>query len=189
MTKTNFALAISLMIVTFMLGLVGGYFVSPTYQQNMYIKSEGMGLGKADRYVDLRYVNAMIAHHNGAILLANQISDKTERADIKHLTAEIQVGEPKAIAELYQWKKSWYNDVSQVENPLVANLGTKDEKTDLRFLNALIAHHQSGIEMTKEIRAKSSRKEVLDNADAVEAFLTNGVVMLKGWRKDLYGVE
>ena len=107
MTKANFALAVSLMIVTFMIGLVGGYFVSPTYQQSMFIKGEEMGLGEADRFVDLRYIDAMIAHHTGAILLANQISDKTGRADIKHLASEIQVAEPKAIAELYQWKKDF----------------------------------------------------------------------------------
>jgi uncharacterized protein (DUF305 family) len=59
---------------------------------------------------------------------------------------------------------------------------------DLRFLNALIAHHENGIVMTQEVRAKSSRAEVLDNADAVEAFLKKTGVMLREWRKAWYNI-
>jgi hypothetical protein len=41
--------------------------------------------------------------------------------------------EPKAIAELYTWKKDWYGDTKQVKDPIVSNLGTYDEKFDLTF--------------------------------------------------------
>jgi uncharacterized protein (DUF305 family) len=167
---------------------MGGYYISPSYQQTMYSREE-MGLGQADRFVDLRYIDQMAAHHRGAILLADQISDKTQRKEIKDLAASIQKEEPELINELYGWKKDWYNDTSIVKDPVVAKLGNSDETIDLRFLNALIAHHQAGIEMTKEIRTKSSRKEVLDNADAVESTLSGGVTMLKQWRAEWYGVK
>jgi hypothetical protein len=36
---------------------------------------------------------------------------------------------------------------------------------------------------------KSSRKEVLDNADAVENFLKTTLVALKEWRKAWYNVN
>lgn len=188
MTKISLPLAISFMLVSVIIGLASGYFISPTYQQTMYTKEE-MGLGQADRFVDLRYINQMAAHHRGAILLANQIADKTKRQELKALAADIEKGEPKLIEELYQWKKAWYNDERIVADPVVANLGLADEKIDLRFLNALIAHHKAGIEMTQEIRAKSSRKEVLDNADAVENFLTNSMTTLKGWRELWFNVK
>ncbi len=188
MKQINLSLAISLMIIFFIGGLVGGYFISPSYQQTMYSQEE-MGFGQADRFLDLRYINQMAAHHRGAILLANKIADKTQRKEIKDLAASIQEGEPKLIEELYQWKKDWYNDDRRVTDPIVAELGTSDEKTDLRFLNALIAHHEAGIDMTQEIRTKSTRREVLDNADAVENFLSGGITMLKLWREEWYGVK
>ena len=188
MKRTHTSLAISLMIVSLLIGLAGGYYISPSYQQTMYQKDD-MGMGEADRFVDLRYLNAMAAHHRGAILLAEQIKEKTTRPEIKALASEILSGEPKAIAELYAWKKAWYGDNRVVADPKVANLGSSDEKTDLRFPNALIAHHEAGLKMVKEIRTKSSRKEVLDNADAVDAFLTGSITMLKGWRSDWYGIE
>jgi uncharacterized protein (DUF305 family) len=58
----------------------------------------------------------------------------------------------------------------------------------LRFLNAIIAHHEAGIEMTKETRQKSTRGEILDNANAVEAFLSNGIQTLKGLRTTWYNI-
>lgn len=188
MKQLSLPFVISLVIIAFIAGLAGGYYVSPTYQQTMYVKEE-MGLGRADRFVDLRYINQMAVHHRGAILLAQQIADKTQRQEIKKLAADIQNGEPKLIEELYSWKKDWYNDDRKVTDPIVANLGQKDEKIDLRFLNALIAHHEAGIEMTAEIRTKSSRSEVLNNADAVEGFLKNSIITLKDWREQWFNVK
>jgi uncharacterized protein (DUF305 family) len=188
MNKTSVPLTISLMIVSLIVGLAAGYYISPSYQQTLYSKEE-MGFGQPDKFVDLRYINQMAAHHRGAILLAQQIQDKTQRPEIKSLAAEIQVGEPKLIEELYRWKKELYKDERSVKNPKVANLGSADEKVDLRFLNALIAHHEAGIKMTQEIRTKSSRKEVLDNADAVETFLSGSLITLKEWRFQWFSVR
>ncbi|OGF99987.1 DUF305 domain-containing protein [Candidatus Gottesmanbacteria bacterium RBG_13_37_7] len=188
MKKISLSLSISFMIVALLVGLAAGYYISPSYQQTMYNKEE-MGFGQADRFVDLRYINQMATHHKGAILLANQIGNKSQRVEIKNLIAEIQTSEPKLIDELYAWKKQWYNDNRVIKDPIVPNLGDLDEKTDLRFLNALIAHHEEGIKMTKEIKVKSSRKEILNNADTVEQFLTKSLVTLKGWREEWYEVK
>ena len=86
-------------------------------------------------------------------------------------------------------EKEWYNDTKIVRDPVVANLGPAGETFDLRFLNAIIAHHEAGIEMTKETRLKSSRAEILNNADAVEAFLSGGLQTLKGLRSSWYNVQ
>lgn len=179
-------LPISLLIVGFIIGMSTGYALTPQYQETMYVKS--MDLGAADRLVDLRYVNAMIAHHRGAMLLAKQ-AEQSQRPDIQQLAAAIQKDEPKAIDELYAWKRAWYRDTRGVRDPVPAHMGAYDEKLDLRFLNALIAHHEAGILMTKEIRTKSSRVEVLNNADAVENFLKTTLVMLKDWRKAWYNID
>lgn len=185
MKSSYIALTISLLIVAFIGGMGYGYYLTPTYQQTMYQKGQ-MDLGISDRFVDLRYINQMIAHHRGAVLLAQQIVDKTNRSEIRARAKEIQTNEPKLIDELYTWKKEWYNDVGTVADPPHINLGQSDDTVDLRFLNALIAHHEEGIQMTKEIRLKSSRKEILDNANAVENFLKDSLITLKKWRSDWY---
>lgn len=187
MGKISLALAISLMVVSAVIGVGIGYALTPAYSQTMYSKGE-MGLGAADRNLDLRYLNAMAAHHRGAMLVAEQAQAQSGRQEIQALSADILANEPKLIEELYGWKRAWYDDSSVVRDPAVPNLGTYDGKFDLRFLNAVISHHEVGIEMTKEARMKSSRAEVLDNADAVEAFLAGSLETLKKWRMDWYGV-
>jgi uncharacterized protein (DUF305 family) len=185
--KISIYLALGLIVTGTVLGIAFGYYITPEYRVSMYEKNN-MNLGQADRTFDLRYINAMIAHHRGAMLLAEQLSKNTSRPEMKTLAQNILADEPKAIAELYTWKKEWYGDTKTVRDPIVANLGPADEKFDLRFLNAIIAHHEAGIVMTKETREKSSRAEILNNADAVEAFLTNGVTTLKGIRSIWYNI-
>jgi uncharacterized protein (DUF305 family) len=186
MQKISLYLALSLMIVSGVVGVGIGYYLTPEYQLSMYDKNT-MDLGAADRWLDLRYVNAMIAHHRGAILLAEQ-AQQSAREDVRTLAAEILKNEPVLIAELYGWKKDWYRDSRVVRDPLSPQLGTVDATFDLRFLNALIAHHEAGVLMTKDARVKSSRAEVQDNANAVEQFLTTSGTTLREWRKNWFNV-
>lgn len=179
--------AFGLIAAAIFVGVGIGYGLTPEYRVNMFTK-DAMNLGPADRTFDLRYVNAMIAHHRGAMLLAGQLQKNATHPEMKELAGEILKNEPTAIAELYAWKKAWYGDTRTVRDPVVANLGASDEKFDQRFLNAIIAHHELGIEMTKEARTKTTRTEVLNNADAVEAFLSGGIVKLSEIRKGWYGI-
>ncbi len=185
--KISIYLTLGLVVVGAILGVAFGYYITPDYKVSMYEKNT-MDLGQADRTFDLRYVNAMISHHRGAMLLAEQLAKNTTRPEMKTLAQNILADEPKAIAELYSWKKDWYGDTKQVKDPIVSNLGTYDEKFDLRFLNALIAHHEAGLLMTKEIKTKSSRTEILNNADAVDTFLTTTLELFKDWRTQWYNI-
>ncbi|MFA6515151.1 MAG: DUF305 domain-containing protein [Candidatus Paceibacterota bacterium] len=186
MNKISTYLAVSLIVISFIVGIGAGYSFTSQYSLSMYDKNS-MDLGQADKWVDLRYINAMIAHHNGAILLAKQ-AEKSQRLEVQNLAKEIQKNEPTAIAELYTWKKSLYGDSKKVSDPVIPNLGSYDDTFDLRFLNALITHHQNGLVMTTDIKTKSSRSEILNNANAVDKFLTESGEILKGWRTTWYNI-
>ncbi|MBP9750199.1 MAG: DUF305 domain-containing protein [Candidatus Pacebacteria bacterium] len=187
MQKTPTTLILSLMLVSGVVGFGAGYSFTPEYRLSMYDVA-GMDLGRADRWVDLRYVNAMIAHHRAAMQLAEQ-AVSSERPEVRELSQSILSEEPTAIAELYSYKEDWYGDARTVRDPVAVRLGEYDETFDLRFLNALIAHHEEGLRMTTDIRAKTSRATVLDNANKVDAFLTSTLVTLKSWRTTWYAVQ
>ena len=82
------------------LGIAFGYYLTPEYKFSMYEKNE-MSLGPADRTFDLRYINEMISHHRGAMLLAEQLAKNSARPEMKTLAQNILNDEPAAIAELY----------------------------------------------------------------------------------------
>lgn len=187
MKKISIYLSVSLMAVAVMIGIGIGYALTPDYSSNMYQKNE-MDLGEADYFLDRRYLDAMISHHQGAIKLAEQAKIYSQREEIKNLAKEIIANEPAAIAELYAQKKEWYRDSRSAPAPIVSILGKSGDNFDLRFLNALIAHHENGLQMTAEVKTKSSRAAVLDNADAVSNFLGGSLKQLKSWRQDWYNL-
>ncbi|MEI6847390.1 MAG: DUF305 domain-containing protein [Chlorobiaceae bacterium] len=186
MQKMSISLAVSLAIVMAVVGIGIGYWLTPQYTLSMYDKNT-MNLGQPDKWVDLRYLNGMIAHHREAMILAKRAAI-SQRQEIRKLSGDILNNESAAVAELYRWKKEWYGDQKKVRDPDVVHLGSYNKTLDLRFLNALVAHHENGIRVTREIRLKSSRNEILDNADSVELFLQENLSILRQWRKEWYNV-
>lgn len=184
----NKFLVSALLIITFTIGLGAGYTLTPEYA-SMSDKEETMvPLGAADRYVDLRYINGLISHHLTAIDLARQALRESHREEIRSLAEEIIASDERGIAELMTWKQSWFKDDRKISKFDAVNLGTNDNKFDLRFLNALIYHHETAIMTASEISTKSSRNEVLNLADTIKVSLSSGMRSLEQWRADWYGI-
>ena len=186
MQKVSLSLTAALMIVSGVIGIGTGYWLTPNYTLSMYEKNT-MDLGQPDKWVDLRYLEAMIAHHQETMLLGRQFQSGA-RPELKSFAVELLKSEPPAITELYRYKKEWYHDSRTVREPQVAHLGSWNKTFDLRFLNALIAHHERGIKMAMEIRMKSSRSEILDHANHTEHLLQSDLQKLRSWREAWYGV-
>lgn len=67
-----------------------------------------MDLGAADDQFDLRFLNAMIPHHEGAVVMANDALSKSTRPEIKKLAQEIIASQTAEIKQMQQWKQVWY---------------------------------------------------------------------------------
>ena len=68
-----------------------------------------MDLGAADKDFDLRFINAMIPHHEGAVTMAQDALKKSQRPEIKKLSQEIIKSQNAEINQMKQWRKTWYN--------------------------------------------------------------------------------
>ena len=186
----NKPLALSLTVIALMVGVGIGYSFNPEYALMQQEKAGGMmELGKADRYLDQRFVDGMIAHHLSAIDMSQQALKNSHRPEIRQLAETIIKLDEAGIEELYRYKKEWYGNTQRVTTFTKVQLGESDEKFDLRFLNALIAHHEEAIEVAKEVRTKSTRTEVLNTADEVITSLSTNMNTLMEWRKAWYGIE
>lgn len=175
-------------IVIFIIGLGVGYFSSSDYLMNSQTRLDHKALGKVDRYLDLRYLEAMISHHRSALELATDADVRLDRAEAKAIASSIKADEPILIKKLENLRTQMYGNARDPFPVKKILIGEKNKNIDLRFLNALIFHHLDGIEMTQEIRSKSSQSEILDDADAVENFLRESLIKLKSLRKDWYGI-
>lgn len=66
-------------------------------------------LGPADAEYDHRFIDMMIPHHEGAILMARDALQKSQRPEIRKLAEEIIAAQEKEIAQLKAWGEAWYH--------------------------------------------------------------------------------
>lgn len=187
----NKYLAIGLIVVSLIVGTGIGYILTPQYKDSMSNSGMSSDLGKADKEVDLRFIDSMIAHHSSAIEMAKVAQSQSKRSEIRTEANNIIFAQTKEINQLKQWKKDWYNnkDSSIKVDDMMVDLGTYDDKFDLRFINAMIAHHAEAIDMAKEIQTKSSRNEILNLANNIIMDQTKEIKQMQEWRMTWYQIE
>jgi uncharacterized protein (DUF305 family) len=66
-------------------------------------------LGKADKQYDLRFINEMIPHHEGAIMMAQDAKQHAQHPEIKEMAQNVIDGQQKEIDQMKAWRKAWYS--------------------------------------------------------------------------------
>lgn len=165
-----------------------------------------MNLGPSDQNFDLRFIDAMTPHHQGAVEMAKEALQKSKRPEIKQLAQTIIKAQDQEIAEMAQWRKAWY--AKATDTPMAwstemnhmmpmtkaqtnamtmsMNLSAADEQFDLRFINAMIPHHEGAVEMANDALQKSKRPEIKTLARAIVSSQQAEIEQMKQWRKAWY---
>lgn len=166
-----------------------------------------MDLGPADADLDLRFLDAMTPHHQGAVVMAKEAQQKSKRPEIQKLAANIIQAQDKEIAQMKQWRKAWYPKASNTPMAYNAqmghmiamsseqkkgmmmsqNLGVADADFDLRFINAMVPHHEGALTMAKEVLGKTKRTEIKQMGKAILTSQQAEIKQMKDWRKAWYG--
>jgi uncharacterized protein (DUF305 family) len=165
-----------------------------------------MSLGPKDADFDLRFIDGMTPHHEGAIVMAQEALQKSQRPEIKQLAQAIIAAQEIEITQMKDWRKTWYPPVA--ETPMMydnsmghmmpmseemrssmmmnTDLGSADDQFDLRFINAMIPHHEGALTMAKEALEKSDRPEVKQLAQAILDSQQKEIDQMTQWRKVWY---
>ena len=166
-----------------------------------------MDLGPAGDSYDLRFIDAMILHHEGAVTMAEAALDYSQRPEVRQLAEEIIAAQAVEIDQMQQWRQDWYPNASPepimyhaamghdmaMSGEMAAamrmdlDLGTADDEFDRRFIDAMIPHHEGALVMAQEAQAKSSRAEMQTLAEAILATQQVEIDQMQQWRKDWYG--
>jgi len=165
-----------------------------------------MDLGPADADYDLRFIDAMTPHHQGAVEMAKEAQQKSKRPEIKKLADEIIKAQNKEIAELKQWRTAWYPKApstptawhTQMNHTMAMSpeqskamrmdmdLGAGDAEFDLRFINAMIPHHEGAVTMAQDALSKSKRPEIKKLAQNIISSQQKEIEQMKQWRQAWY---
>ncbi len=168
--------------------------------------SMAMDLGPADTNFDLRFIDAMIPHHQGAVDMAKEAQQKSQRPEIKKLADDIIKAQTKEITALQTWRKNWY--VTAGSKPMAydakmgrmmemnsdqmkgmmmnQDLGAKDAEFDLRFINAMIPHHEGAVTMAQNAATKSTRPEIKNLAQDIISSQQAEIKQMQEWKQAWY---
>ncbi|MBD2436110.1 DUF305 domain-containing protein [Nostoc sp. FACHB-110] len=165
-----------------------------------------MNLGAADANYDLRFIDAMIPHHQGAVEMAKEAQQKSQRPEIKKLADDIIKAQNQEINQMKQWRTAWYPKAGsdavaydpqqkktvkmlpeQMQGMMMnMDLGAADTQFDLRFINAMIPHHKAAVVMAKDAAQKSQRPEIKKLAQEIIKAQDTEINQMKQWRKTWY---
>ena len=61
---------------------------------------------------DKAFIDAMVPHHQGAIAMAKELLKKGEQPGLRKMADDIISAQTKEIAEMREWRKSWYGSAT-----------------------------------------------------------------------------
>ena len=165
-----------------------------------------MDLGPADADYDLRFIDGMTVHHQGAVNMAQDVLKQSKRPEMKKLATDIIAAQKREINQMKEWRKAWYAKASstpmayhaqmghmmamtpeQMQNMMMSmDLGATDDQFDLRSINAMIPHHEGALVMAEDALKKSKRPEMKKLSQEILTSQKQEIEQMKQWRQAWY---
>jgi uncharacterized protein (DUF305 family) len=118
---------------------------------------------------DQGFIDAMVPHHQAAIEMAKVALEKAEHPELRQLAAAIVNDQDAEIAKMKGWRKAWYGSDAIPAGMGGHQMGGMDtdpqqlaraQPFDKAFIDAMIPHHQSAIDMATEAQTKATHPEI-----------------------------
>ena len=149
------------------------------------------------KYSDKAFIDAMVPHHQGAIEMARVALKNAEHAEIKELSRNIISSQQAEIEELKAIKKEEFgtsNVPMEMSPEQMRSMGMMMDPQELAnrkpfdeaFIDAMIPHHQSAIEMAEVAYEKSKNPRIKELAENIMSAQKREIEQMKQWRKEWY---
>jgi uncharacterized protein (DUF305 family) len=149
------------------------------------------------KYSDEAFIDAMVPHHQGAIAMAEVALKNAEHEEIKELSRNIVSTQQSEIEELKSIKKEEFgtsNVPMEMSPQQMRGMGmmmdpkrlSKREPFDEAFIDAMIPHHRSAIQMAQVASKKSKIPEIKKLAENILSAQKREIEQMKQWRKQWY---
>jgi len=167
---------------------------------SMGMGSKGMAkqmIMENGKYSDRAFIDAMVPHHQGAIAMAEVALKNAEHEEIKELSKNIVSTQQSEIEELKSIKNEEFgtsNVPMEMSPEQIRGMGmmmdpqrlSKREPFDEAFIDAMIPHHQSAIEMAQVAPKQSKIPEIKELAGNIVSAQKREIEQMKQWRKEWY---
>lgn len=155
---------------------------------------------KGDAF-DEAYIADMLAHHEGALNMAEQAQAATAHEEIRTLAGNIIQSQGAEVMQMRTWQTDWgyeetmsggHNshggggmdmggDMVEMQNKL---RGLTGEAYDKEFLKQMILHHEQAVDMSQFAAKNAKHQEIKDLAEDVISAQTTEIEEMKQWQEE-----
>jgi uncharacterized protein (DUF305 family) len=121
---------------------------------------------------DVAYLSQMIAHHEAALEMAEQVLKATGKEETKQEARKLIDDQGKEIAQMTAWLKEWYGVAPDAKQQALVREDMQGMMSmpitgDRMFFEMMIPHHQGAIDMSRLVPERSERTEVRELAGQI----------------------
>lgn len=133
-----------------------------------------------DAPYDLQFIDTMSMHHQHGIDMAKLAVSKAHNAELRELAGKMASDQQKDIAQLKGWRDQWYPKRPKAMNMQMPGMSHSSHEEmmkkmsehmsklkkasghefDMAFIEMIIPHHQTGIEMSRDALQKAEHSEL-----------------------------
>jgi len=155
--------------------------------------------GPGDPSAEAGMARDMITHHAQAVDMATLIRDRSEDGDMRQLAIDIMLTQQGQIGQMQGWLNLWGYPVARtgpamawMDMPttgLMPGMATPEQINQLRglhgedaevlFLDLMIAHHRSGVEMARAALERAKMPEVRSLAQSMVDGQTSEIALME----------
>lgn len=146
---------------------------------------------------DRMFLANMIAHHQGAVDMANLALTNAKHQELKDMANAIISAQNKEITDMQSWQSQWGYPASSGDMMMdhsamgmMDDMASMTEKLkgltgddfDKAFISSMIEHHQSAINMAATGKTNAQHQEVKDLTVAIVTAQTKEIKQMKQWQ-------
>ncbi len=159
-----------------------------------------MGMSDPDAPYDLRFIDEMVMHHQGAIMSAEMMIADSEHPELRDLAQRIREDQQRQIDQMLAWRAEWYPDAATPAMALEPGNGSMGgmmdggmmggmmdgEMADRMFLRMMIPHHELAIDMAEDALINAEHEELKTLAQEIIDGQSAEIEEMEGYLREWY---
>jgi len=147
---------------------------------------------------DLLFIDAMVAHHQGAIDMARQADSNALHQELKEFARKVVADQSSEMAMMTGWREQWFAGRPRAAKAdsmpgMAESMGGMDAghlqmltgaEFDLAFIEMMVPHHQGAVTMARDALARSQRPEIRGLAQRIIDAQQAEIEMMDRWKSE-----
>jgi uncharacterized protein (DUF305 family) len=156
----------------------------------------GTSYNDPSRPYDQRFLDAMIPHHEMAVQSAQLMIADSAHPELRNLAQRIIAGQQAEIAQMQQWRSTWYTDTARDETApgmmggsmMGSSMMGSNVDRDRMFLQMMIPHHEAAIRMAEDALQLAIHPEIRTLAEQIMSTQRAEITEMRQYLRDWYGI-